>query len=256
MRYTFEGFTLDTDRCVVMRGSEILRLRPKVFDLLRFLIEQPRKIATKNELLENLWKDVTVEEASLTQCVASLRRALAPEGARLIRTSPRRGYVLDADVERVTEEDRPPPKHDGLGWLLGGIALGVTLTWSALAFLDRTAAREAGALTDTRFNVVGQPIAFGEANYRVVAGIKTLEPGQHSGWHAHRAPVFGYLLSGEITTDYGRNGVRRFPENSVISEAVNLAHDVFNEGPEQAEIFVIEFMPLSDDLVVGNFEEE
>ena len=252
MRYTFEGFTLDTERCVVTRGGEKLQLRPKVFDLLKHLLERPRKIATKDELLENLWSDVTVEESSLTQCVAALRRALAPEGERLIRTSPRRGYILDADVTCVTDGDRPRTSHAALGWLFGGVALGATATWAALALTDQASGVEAGVLSNTHLTAVGQPITFGEATYRVVAGIKTLEPGQRSGWHAHPAPVFGYLLSGEITTDYGSEGVRRFAENSVIPEAVDLPHDVVNEGDERAEIFVIEFMPTLENQIARN----
>ena len=50
------------------------------------------------EILDAVWPGVTVGDESLSQAVAELRRALGPDGVRLIRTVPQRGYILDVEV--------------------------------------------------------------------------------------------------------------------------------------------------------------
>jgi len=52
----------------------------------------------------------------------------------------------------------------------------------------------------------------------------TLLPGQQTGWHTHPVPLFGYILEGELTVDYGTKGQRmrlRPPRSRVIREYSN-----------------------------------
>ena len=60
---------------------------------------------TKDELLEANWPGVTVTEELLTQCISEIRRALGDPGRNLLRTRPRRGYM-------IVLPDRPPSKGD------------------------------------------------------------------------------------------------------------------------------------------------
>src|SRR5262249_48634803 len=58
---------------------------------------------------EAVWPDAAVTDNSLAQCVSEIRRALADDSQRLIRTVPRRGYVFTAPVTTpVVEFPRPP----------------------------------------------------------------------------------------------------------------------------------------------------
>ena len=69
-------------------------LRPKTAQVLRYLAERGGQVVSRDELIEAVWPGVFVTENGLTQCVAEIRRALGPDQA-LLRTLPRRGYVLD-----------------------------------------------------------------------------------------------------------------------------------------------------------------
>jgi class 3 adenylate cyclase len=73
-------------------------LRRKSFEVLRYLVEHAGRVATKEELVEAVWPDVTVGDESLTQCISEVRRALGEESHRIIKTVPRRGYLFDVPV--------------------------------------------------------------------------------------------------------------------------------------------------------------
>ena len=55
-------------------------------------------VTAQNELIENIWPDTFVTEDSLGQCIVDIRRALGDEGHKLVRTFPKKGYMLDAPV--------------------------------------------------------------------------------------------------------------------------------------------------------------
>jgi DNA-binding winged helix-turn-helix (wHTH) protein len=84
-------------------GDRIVRLRPKAMALLLALARRPGELLTKKELLEGVWPDVVVGEASVSVLVGELREALGdhPESPEFIETIPRRGYRLIAPVSGV-----------------------------------------------------------------------------------------------------------------------------------------------------------
>jgi DNA-binding winged helix-turn-helix (wHTH) protein len=93
----FAGFALNPARGALRRpdGSEVT-LRPKTCELLAVLVAEQGRVVGRAALLDAVWPGVTVTDESLTQAIGELRRALGPQGAGLIRTLARRGYVLDA----------------------------------------------------------------------------------------------------------------------------------------------------------------
>jgi len=69
-------------------------LRSRAFSVLRCLAAHAGKVASKDDLLAECWPGVIVTEDSLTQAISAIRQALG-EGARdVVRTVPRRGYML------------------------------------------------------------------------------------------------------------------------------------------------------------------
>jgi len=93
----FGGVVFDPVRgsIVAANGAETV-LRAKTLALLGLLLESAGRVVSANEILDRIWGDVTVTPDSVTQCIGELRRAFGPAGAELLKTLPRRGYVLTA----------------------------------------------------------------------------------------------------------------------------------------------------------------
>lgn len=106
-RLHFAGITLDAERGVLVAadGTESA-LRPKTLDLALLLLRNPGRLITRAEILDAVWPGVFVTDDSVTQCVVELRRAMGADAA-LLKTVPKRGYLLEAEV--ALSHAGPPP---------------------------------------------------------------------------------------------------------------------------------------------------
>jgi predicted ATPase/DNA-binding winged helix-turn-helix (wHTH) protein len=98
LNYRFGEFTLDLTKGCVFKAGEEIKLRPKVFEALKYLVEHPGRLIGKQELMQAVWPDSFVTDDSLVQCTLELRRALGDRDQRLLKTVPRRGYLFAAEV--------------------------------------------------------------------------------------------------------------------------------------------------------------
>ncbi len=103
LKYRFGEFTLDPGRGTVLHADRVVKLRPKVYDALLYVLENRGRLIAKEELIHALWSDAFVTEDSLVQCMVELRRALDDRAQEIVKTVPRRGYVFTATV--MTEEN-------------------------------------------------------------------------------------------------------------------------------------------------------
>jgi DNA-binding winged helix-turn-helix (wHTH) protein/tetratricopeptide (TPR) repeat protein len=94
----FSSFTLDLDRLCLFGPSGRASLRPKSFDVLRYLVAHPRRVINKDELIKAVWPNVIVTDESLTRCISDVRHALGDATQQIIKTVPKRGYLLDLEV--------------------------------------------------------------------------------------------------------------------------------------------------------------
>ncbi len=103
--YRFGSFELDLSRFALKRGGRVLPMQPKVFDVLRYLVEHHGAVVTKGELLHELWHDEAVNENVIAWCVSHIRQALGqPRGARHpIETIAGRGYRFNAELTSGTD---------------------------------------------------------------------------------------------------------------------------------------------------------
>jgi len=99
--FQFEGYTLDLVRNALRAADREVALRPKTFELLRYLVENPDRLVTKEELLKAIWPNVTVTDHVLAHCVSEVREAIGDGNQAIIKTIPRRGYRFAAPVVRV-----------------------------------------------------------------------------------------------------------------------------------------------------------
>ena len=98
MRYSFDQCVLDLVSGTFKVANQEVTLRPKAFQLLRFLIENQGRLVPKDELMEAVWRTSVVTDKSLTNCISELRRALRDGEQRVIRTVSRRGYIFTPSV--------------------------------------------------------------------------------------------------------------------------------------------------------------
>jgi len=106
--FRFEGYTLDIARHSLRAADREVALRPKNFELLRYLVENPDRLVTKDELLKAIWPNVVVTDESLMRCVSEVRQAIGDSRQTIIATVPRCGYRFAAPVVRVTASAAVP----------------------------------------------------------------------------------------------------------------------------------------------------
>ena len=106
MRLRFDPYILDSDRgCLLLDGSEV-KLRPKTFAVLQYLVENSKRLVSKDELFATVWPNLATTDDTLVQSIGELRRALGDDGPRLIKTIPRRGYRFEVEVSAVAPPDK------------------------------------------------------------------------------------------------------------------------------------------------------
>jgi DNA-binding winged helix-turn-helix (wHTH) protein/TolB-like protein/Flp pilus assembly protein TadD len=94
----FGAFTLDISRRALMRGDEVLDLRPQSFDVLVYLVEQPGRVVPRRELLERFWPRQSNGDDSLAHCIRDIRVALGDDNHEIIKTVHRVGVRLELAV--------------------------------------------------------------------------------------------------------------------------------------------------------------
>jgi DNA-binding winged helix-turn-helix (wHTH) protein len=104
----FGEFRLDPSTRTLMRDGAHIRLQPKLFDVLHYLVQHAGRALSKEELLAACWPRQTVGEAVLTRSMKELRRLLGESAARpgFIRTLPRVGYQFSEPVPAGTDRVR------------------------------------------------------------------------------------------------------------------------------------------------------
>jgi len=105
----FGEFRLDLDRAELFENGESVKLRRQSFDVLRYLLEHHGCLVEKRELMQAIWGDAEVTEDSLTHCIIDIRKVIGDRDRTMIHTVPRRGFVFDAPVERISATKMPLP---------------------------------------------------------------------------------------------------------------------------------------------------
>jgi predicted ATPase/DNA-binding winged helix-turn-helix (wHTH) protein len=96
----FGPFELSIRERMLRREGEVLPLGDRALDILNYLVERPGEVISKQELIDHVWSDVTVEEGSLRVHVAAIRKALRDGqfGNRYITNVKGRGYSFVGTV--------------------------------------------------------------------------------------------------------------------------------------------------------------
>lgn len=110
MIFTFNDFTLDTDRFELCKNNELQNIEPQVVELLVLLIINRERMVTKDEINESVWRGRIVSEAALSSRIKSARQVLADNGKsqHTIRTIHKKGFRFVADVVESNDKDITP----------------------------------------------------------------------------------------------------------------------------------------------------
>lgn len=94
MLLSFGDCVLDLDRRELSRDGAITHTRPKVFDILCYLVANRERVLSRNELLTHGWPGLTVSDATLSSCILSVRQAIGDDGSnpKFIKTLRGQGF--------------------------------------------------------------------------------------------------------------------------------------------------------------------
>jgi len=97
--YEFGSYRLNATECKLWRGTEEIKLRPKLFSLLIVFLQHQGRMLEKEELIRNLWPDSIVEDSNLTVTINALRAVLSD--GTYIETVSKRGYRFVPEVKVI-----------------------------------------------------------------------------------------------------------------------------------------------------------
>jgi DNA-binding winged helix-turn-helix (wHTH) protein len=153
----FPPYRLDARAGRLWRGRQSVSLRPKTWELLRYLVERPGALVTKDELHAAIWGDTVVSDDTLSRTLAELRMVLQDDARspRIIETVHRRGFRFIAQVHGPSESDpsgdapdAPGPMPEARTSTLVGREAEMARLWGlfqqAIVFLEQAARRNYG----------------------------------------------------------------------------------------------------------------
>jgi len=93
--------------------EQLVDLRPKTWALICYMVERPRELLSKQELIDAIWPDTIVTDASLNQAIRELRKALGDDARspRFIETVHRRGFRFIGASEQSSQVTTPASVH-------------------------------------------------------------------------------------------------------------------------------------------------
>src|SRR5947208_13337168 len=99
-RFAFGPFVLDPLAQTLVRDGRDISLAPKAFAVLLILVRNAGRTVKKDEIIQEVWPDVFVEEQNVSLNIYSLRKAVGDDADNptYIATVARRGYRFVAPV--------------------------------------------------------------------------------------------------------------------------------------------------------------
>ena len=106
------------------------RLEPRLMAVLFELLKNPETVVTRESLIQKIWNDYPGAEEGLNQAISSLRKVLADDAKDVIKTIPKKGYMLTAQVvkQRHAVGVTGKPGNRVLVYVVAGLACVITIT--------------------------------------------------------------------------------------------------------------------------------
>src|SRR5690349_11683292 len=111
--FAFEDFVFDDVRYELSQGGSVLRVDTQVLELLSYLLKNPARLVTKEELIAEVWQGRALGDNVISVCVAKLRKALGGPSNRCITNVYGRGYrfllSVRVDAQPAAAKPSQPP---------------------------------------------------------------------------------------------------------------------------------------------------
>jgi len=123
-------------------------LDPKVMQLLVYLVNNAERVVSRNELLDQLWKNQVVADDVLNVAISSLRKALGDDfkAPIYIKTLPRKGYQLIAQIKVISSNIR----NTRLRWIITVLLILVLVILFFFKFLPTEGTSNINANSDSK----------------------------------------------------------------------------------------------------------
>jgi len=105
--YRFGDYLLDPQRRALTRDGKPVELGSRSFDLLVVLVRARGQVVSKNQILDEVWPNLTVDEANLRFQISRLRKELSESSVEgeYIKSIAGRGYVFVVPVTLQSQSD-------------------------------------------------------------------------------------------------------------------------------------------------------
>lgn len=137
--FSFDDVEVREREFTLTKAGQVLAVEPKAFRALLFLLHNPQKVVSKEELLNSVWGDAVVTDGSLTRCIWLLRRLLGDDinQPRYIATVATVGYRFIGKID-VSEDASGEPAAPRASEVRGAVGNGIenrrwSLAWALAA---------------------------------------------------------------------------------------------------------------------------
>ncbi len=103
--YSFDGYELDTQSCVLRSAGEPIALEPQVYCLLELLVMRASEMVSRDDIIDAVWDGRAISSSTIDNRVKAVRSVIGDNGKkqRLIKTYPNRGYKFIGEVQAGPE---------------------------------------------------------------------------------------------------------------------------------------------------------
>ena len=98
------AWLVDPLALTLQKGEQIVKVQPKIIQLLNYLAKFPDEVLLREDLIANVWPEVSATDDTLNNMIGKLRRVLVADNEcqQYIETIPKKGYCLKANVSIAT----------------------------------------------------------------------------------------------------------------------------------------------------------
>jgi len=221
--FQFGEFQLDTVARTVTRRHEVLPLNGRAFDVLLYLVQNPGRVISKEELLKNVWSDAVVDENNLAQNISTLRRAMAEKRGEngYIRTVPGQGYRFACAVHAVTPDSEAPIARLSMGQ--DNFSLEETFSGSQGSTAGGILYEERTTRTSTVTEELDAPLRDGRRRRKKALALVVALAGMTFvavlAWrHWHRIPASPVVVIADLENATGESGLSQVLDSAVAAD--------------------------------------